>query len=478
MALVMMLLWMQAGWNGDDLHDPETLSAWLNELSLAPLDLNTASADELARLPTLDPRLAQAIVRHRTRRGAFRDMSELARVPGIDAEHIDAARPYLRIRWRDAWHPTGAAFLRSGQYRGHATAGPLSVFRSESRRFLSFEHPKISVVLGDHRVSTGLGLLQHQGLRADPSLFAHNRHGTRLRGNTSASTDGWHGAAATLRVDNWELSAFRGGGRLQLSDGAYTGAVTTSAGGVSHDGTLLPATIPLLLVYEFAEHDGKTAFLSELVWKPAPRLRLTARVLNVSLGFDAPNSLIAVRFGRKPMGENGAGVGLTWNGFYASVWEARSTNSMHTQTDITTRLGYSDSKRMVDWSPDRLKGVVRFGAPPTWWGEVGIEARGRGVGGRAVLDVRPAKGIRVWMMSGVFEAEAWEDRVYGWEPDGLGRGRIVAWYGAGRREAGAVEVGPWNGLVLSARASITRYSDRWGPEAVVREARAQVNWGF
>ncbi len=229
MALVMVLVWMQAGWSVDDTHDPESLSAWLNDLSAAPLDLNTASADELARLPGLDPRLAQAIVRHRTRRGAFRDVSELARVPGIDAEHIDAVRPYLRIRWRDAWHPTGAAFLRSGQYRGQASAGPLSVFRSSSRQFLSLEHPNLSIVLGDHRVSTGLGLLQHQGLRADPSMFAHNRHGTRLRGNTSTSTEGWNGVAGSLRYDIWELSAFRGGARLQLSDGAYTGAITTSA---------------------------------------------------------------------------------------------------------------------------------------------------------------------------------------------------------------------------------------------------------
>jgi hypothetical protein len=478
MALVMLLFWMQTGWSVDDSHDPESLSAWLNELSLAPLDLNTASADDLARLPTLDPRLARAIVRHRTRRGAFRDMSELARVSGIDAEHIEAVRPYLRIRWRDAWHPTGAAFLRSGQYRGHATAGPLSVFRSSSRQFLSLEHPRLSGVLGDHRVSTGLGLLQHQGLRADPSLFAHNRHGTRLRGNTSTSTEGWNGVAGSLRYDIWELSAFRGGARLQLSDGAYNGAITMSAGGVSHDGTLLPATIPLLLAYEFAAHDGKTAFLSELVWKPAPRFRITARVLDVSRGYDAPNSLIAVRFGRRPMGEHGAGVGVAWNGFHASVWEARSKNSLHTETDITARLGYSDSKRMVDWSADRVKGVVRFGAPPTWRGEVGIEVRGRGVGGRAVLDVRPAKGIRVWMMSGVFEAEAWKDRVYGWEPDGAGRGKIVAWYGAGRREVGAVELGPWKGLVLSAKAGVTRYSDRWGPDATRSEAVMQLNWGF
>jgi hypothetical protein len=43
---------------------------------------------------------------------------------------------------------------------------------------------------------------------------------------------------------------------------------------------------------------------------------------------------------------------------------------------------------------------------------------------------------------------------------------------------GAVELGPWKGLVLSAKAGVTRYSDRWGPGATHSEAMMQVNWGF
>jgi competence ComEA-like helix-hairpin-helix protein len=49
----------------------------------APVRVNSASAEELERLPGVGPRLAQAIVADRARHGPFRDVADLSRVRGI-----------------------------------------------------------------------------------------------------------------------------------------------------------------------------------------------------------------------------------------------------------------------------------------------------------------------------------------------------------------------------------------------------------
>ncbi len=77
--------------------DPEELAELLEELRAQPLDLNTASADELALLPALTPLLALRIVAYRDSAGAFGSLPELRAVSGISAEVYEAVRPYLRI---------------------------------------------------------------------------------------------------------------------------------------------------------------------------------------------------------------------------------------------------------------------------------------------------------------------------------------------------------------------------------------------
>ena len=53
------------------------------------IDLNTASADEIARLPRIGMSLAKRIVQDRTTRGAFRDLAELDRVSGVGPALLD-----------------------------------------------------------------------------------------------------------------------------------------------------------------------------------------------------------------------------------------------------------------------------------------------------------------------------------------------------------------------------------------------------
>ena len=59
----------------------------------APLDVNRASAPELARLPGLGPVLAVRIVQARP----FAALDELARVPGLRRATLERVRPLLLV---------------------------------------------------------------------------------------------------------------------------------------------------------------------------------------------------------------------------------------------------------------------------------------------------------------------------------------------------------------------------------------------
>ena len=63
----------------------------------APIDLNTASVDDLDRLPGIGPATAAAIVAHRDKHGRFANVDELSDVPGIGPAKIDAIRDLVRV---------------------------------------------------------------------------------------------------------------------------------------------------------------------------------------------------------------------------------------------------------------------------------------------------------------------------------------------------------------------------------------------
>ncbi len=54
--------------------------------------LNTASAEDLERLPRIGPKMAQKILRWRTDHGPFRTVEDLAEIPGIGKKTIDEIR--------------------------------------------------------------------------------------------------------------------------------------------------------------------------------------------------------------------------------------------------------------------------------------------------------------------------------------------------------------------------------------------------
>ena len=54
--------------------------------------LNTATAQDLERLPRIGPKMAQKILRWRTDHGPFRTVEDLADIPGIGKKTIDEIR--------------------------------------------------------------------------------------------------------------------------------------------------------------------------------------------------------------------------------------------------------------------------------------------------------------------------------------------------------------------------------------------------
>ena len=62
-----------------------------------PVDLNTATLDQLDTLPGIGPATAQAILTYRTRHGRFRSVTELLEVPGIGPAKLEAVRPLVRV---------------------------------------------------------------------------------------------------------------------------------------------------------------------------------------------------------------------------------------------------------------------------------------------------------------------------------------------------------------------------------------------
>src|SRR5690606_7983323 len=76
---------------------PTELIEMLEDLRENPLDVNRATAEELAQVPSFSPIVARAIVRFRDEHGLFGSIPELRAVEGVDPETYLEARPYLTI---------------------------------------------------------------------------------------------------------------------------------------------------------------------------------------------------------------------------------------------------------------------------------------------------------------------------------------------------------------------------------------------
>jgi competence protein ComEA len=62
-----------------------------------PLDLNTATAEDLEALPGIGPVMAQRLVQHRQTHGPFKDVEDLLAVSGIGEKKLARLKPYLVV---------------------------------------------------------------------------------------------------------------------------------------------------------------------------------------------------------------------------------------------------------------------------------------------------------------------------------------------------------------------------------------------
>ena len=68
------------------------------KLTLAiPLSLNRETEEGLCAIPGIGPSMAQKIVAERTKRGGFRDLSELRAVKGIGPKKFEQFKPFLTL---------------------------------------------------------------------------------------------------------------------------------------------------------------------------------------------------------------------------------------------------------------------------------------------------------------------------------------------------------------------------------------------
>jgi competence protein ComEA len=63
----------------------------------APVNLNTATADELGTLDGVGPATAQKILAYRQEHGGFSSVDDLDQVPGIGAKRLAALRPHVTV---------------------------------------------------------------------------------------------------------------------------------------------------------------------------------------------------------------------------------------------------------------------------------------------------------------------------------------------------------------------------------------------
>ena len=67
------------------------------ESNSGPVDLNTASREQLMQVKGIGPALADRIVEFRKEHGPFRRVEDILKVRGVGEKSLEKLRPYLKV---------------------------------------------------------------------------------------------------------------------------------------------------------------------------------------------------------------------------------------------------------------------------------------------------------------------------------------------------------------------------------------------
>ncbi len=78
---------------------PSEAASWDAQLAQArQIDVNHAALEELERLPSIGPVVAQRILNYRQAHGPFQRVDDLLAVPGIGPKTLEGFREYVRVQ--------------------------------------------------------------------------------------------------------------------------------------------------------------------------------------------------------------------------------------------------------------------------------------------------------------------------------------------------------------------------------------------
>lgn len=90
------LLWAAAG-TASEAQAPQTPPAESKAAVTPPINLNTATAAQLEKLPGIGPKTAQRIVEYRQKSGGFKKVEELMNVQGIGEKSFLKIKSQLTV---------------------------------------------------------------------------------------------------------------------------------------------------------------------------------------------------------------------------------------------------------------------------------------------------------------------------------------------------------------------------------------------
>lgn len=64
----------------------------------APVNVNTATVEQLQTLPSVGPATAKSIVRYREKNGPFRRVEDLLIIKGMSRQRLQKLRPYVKVK--------------------------------------------------------------------------------------------------------------------------------------------------------------------------------------------------------------------------------------------------------------------------------------------------------------------------------------------------------------------------------------------